>query len=51
MPVLVAIENGQVVDKLVGLQDEDKLRKFVDKVMKEHYEGSKDVVKEKANDK
>lgn len=51
VPVLVAIENGQVVAKLVGLQDEDKLRKFVDKVMKDHYEGTKEVVKEKAKDK
>ncbi|KAL0270810.1 UNVERIFIED_CONTAM: hypothetical protein PYX00_008101 [Menopon gallinae] len=35
IPVIMAIDNGQVVDKLVGLQDEDKLRKFVDKILSE----------------
>lgn len=35
VPVLLAIENGKVVDKMVGLQDTDKLRKFVNQVLKE----------------
>lgn len=33
--MIMAVDNGQVVDKLVGLQDEDKLRKFVDKILSE----------------
>ncbi|KAK9502695.1 hypothetical protein O3M35_011411 [Rhynocoris fuscipes] len=31
VPVLVAIRNGKVEERLVGLQDTDKLRQFVDK--------------------
>ncbi|CAH1399157.1 unnamed protein product [Nezara viridula] len=31
VPVLIAIRNGKVEERLVGLQDTDKLRKFVDK--------------------
>ncbi|XP_073968719.1 thioredoxin, mitochondrial-like [Rhodnius prolixus] len=31
VPVLVGIRNGKVEERLVGLQDTDKLRKFVDK--------------------
>lgn len=34
VPVLIAMKNGKVEDKLIGLQDTDKLRKFVDKVVK-----------------
>ncbi|PSN56985.1 Thioredoxin [Blattella germanica] len=33
VPVLIAIKNGKVEERLVGLQDTDKLRKFVDKVV------------------
>lgn len=32
VPVLLAMKDGKVEDRLVGLQDVDKLRKFVDKV-------------------
>jgi len=32
VPVLIAIRNGKVEERLVGLQDTDKLRKFVEKV-------------------
>lgn len=31
VPVLIAIRNGKVEERLVGLQDTDKLRQFVDK--------------------
>lgn len=34
VPVLIAMKNGKVEDKLIGLQDTDKLRKFVDKIVK-----------------
>jgi len=33
VPVLIAFKNGKVEGRLVGLQDTDKLRKFVDKVV------------------
>ncbi|XP_069701160.1 thioredoxin, mitochondrial [Periplaneta americana] len=33
VPVLIAIKNGKVEERLVGLQDTDKLRKFVEKVV------------------
>ncbi|KAJ9583526.1 hypothetical protein L9F63_022144 [Diploptera punctata] len=33
VPVLIAIKNGKVEERLVGLQDTDKLRQFVDKVV------------------
>jgi len=33
VPVLIAMKNGKVEDKLIGLQDTDKLRKFVNKVI------------------
>lgn len=45
------MDNGEVVDKLVGLQDEDKLRKFVDKVMREHCEEAEATDIKKANTK
>ncbi|GLH06316.1 Thioredoxin-T [Gryllus bimaculatus] len=32
VPVLIAIKDGKVAERLVGLQDTDKLRKFVEKV-------------------
>jgi thioredoxin 1 len=32
VPVLVAIKNGKVEGRMVGLQDTDQLRKFVEKV-------------------
>ncbi|KAL1129396.1 hypothetical protein AAG570_013923 [Ranatra chinensis] len=32
VPVLLAIRNGKVEERLVGLQDTDKLRQFVDKI-------------------
>uniref|UniRef100_A0A0A9ZB97 Thioredoxin, mitochondrial n=1 Tax=Lygus hesperus TaxID=30085 RepID=A0A0A9ZB97_LYGHE len=32
VPVLLAMRNGKVEDRLVGLQDIDKLRKFVDQL-------------------
>lgn len=32
VPVLVAIKNGKERQRLVGLQDEDKLRKWVDQL-------------------
>lgn len=31
------MKNGKVEDKLIGLQDTDKLRKFVDKVVKKWF--------------
>lgn len=34
VPVLLAIRNGKVEQRLVGLQDTDKLRQWVDKVVK-----------------
>lgn len=34
VPVLLAIRNGKVEQRLVGLQDTDKLRKWVDDVVK-----------------
>lgn len=33
VPVLLVMRNGKVEDRIVGLQDTDKLRKFVDKVI------------------
>lgn len=30
VPVLVAIKNGKVLNRLVGLQDTDKLRKWIE---------------------
>ncbi|KAK6630784.1 hypothetical protein RUM43_013565 [Polyplax serrata] len=51
VPVILAMDNGEVVDKLVGLQDEDKLRKFVDKVMREHCEEAEESDLKKANPK
>ncbi|XP_021919764.1 thioredoxin, mitochondrial [Zootermopsis nevadensis] len=33
VPALVAIKNGKVQERLVGLQDIDKLRKFVDQLI------------------
>lgn len=33
VPVLVVMKNGKVEDRLVGLQDTDKLHKFIDKVI------------------
>ena len=35
VPVLVAIRDGKVEDRLVGLQDTDKIRKFVEKYTKQ----------------
>jgi thioredoxin 1 len=35
VPALIAIKNGKVQERLVGLQDMDKLRKFVDKLVHE----------------
>ncbi|KAK0173990.1 hypothetical protein PV328_007114 [Microctonus aethiopoides] len=31
VPVLIAMKDGKVLERIVGLQDTDKLRKFVDK--------------------
>ncbi|XP_011314972.1 thioredoxin, mitochondrial [Fopius arisanus] len=31
VPVLIAMKDGKVLERMVGLQDTDKLRKFVDK--------------------
>lgn len=33
VPVLLAVKNGKVQQRLVGLQDTDKLRKFVEQVV------------------
>jgi thioredoxin 1 len=33
VPVLVGIKNGKVEERLVGLQDTDKLRKFVERII------------------
>jgi thioredoxin 1 len=33
VPVLIAFKNGKVQERLVGLQDVDKLRKFVNSVV------------------
>lgn len=35
VPVLLAIRNGKVEHRLVGLQDTDKLRKWIDQVIVE----------------
>ncbi|KAL1391548.1 hypothetical protein pipiens_012306 [Culex pipiens pipiens] len=35
VPVLLAIRNGKVEQRLVGLQDTDKLRNWVENVVKE----------------
>jgi thioredoxin 1 len=35
VPVIIAFRDGKVQERLVGLQDVDKLRKFVDKVVGE----------------
>ena len=32
VPTMLAIKNGEVVDKLIGLQDEDVLASFVGKL-------------------
>lgn len=31
VPVLIAMKDGKVLDRIVGLQDVDKLKQFVDK--------------------
>ena len=31
VPVLIVMKDGKVLDRIVGLQDVDKLRQFVDK--------------------
>lgn len=33
VPVLLAVKNGKVQQRLVGLQDTDKLRKFVEQMI------------------
>lgn len=33
MPELIAIKDGQVQGKMIGLQDEDKLKNFVSKLV------------------
>jgi thioredoxin 1 len=33
VPVLLAIKNGKVAERMVGLQDTDQIRKFVDRVI------------------
>ncbi|XP_044737662.1 thioredoxin, mitochondrial-like isoform X2 [Chrysoperla carnea] len=38
IPVLVAIRNGKVEERLEGLQDADKIRKFVDKILENNKE-------------
>ncbi|XP_041987567.1 thioredoxin, mitochondrial-like [Aricia agestis] len=38
VPVLVAIKNGKVQQRLVGLQDADKLRKWIDQFASEESE-------------
>lgn len=38
VPVLVAIKNGKVQQKLVGLQDTDKLRKWIEQFSSEESE-------------
>lgn len=35
VPVLVAIKNGKVLHRLVGLQDSDKLRKWIEQFTSE----------------
>lgn len=35
VPVLVAIKNGKVQQRLVGLQDTDKLRKWINQITEE----------------
>lgn len=34
VPVLIAMKDGKVLERIVGLQDTDKLRQFVDKYAK-----------------
>lgn len=34
IPALVVFENGKVKERLVGLQDEDKLNLWIDKILK-----------------
>lgn len=38
VPVLVAIKNGKVQQRLVGLQDTDKLRKWINQLTSEDSE-------------
>jgi thioredoxin 1 len=33
VPTVIAIKNGKIVDKAVGLMDDDKIRKFVKDAM------------------
>lgn len=33
VPVLLVMRNGKVEDRIVGLQDTDKLRKFIEKAL------------------
>lgn len=33
VPVLMVVKNGKVINRLVGLQDTDKLRDWVDKAV------------------
>lgn len=35
VPVLMVVKNGKVINRLVGLQDTDKIRDWVDKAMEE----------------
>ena len=35
VPVIIAFKNGKAQERLIGLQDVDKLRKFVNKVVDE----------------
>lgn len=38
VPVLVAIKNGKIQQRLVGLQDTDKLRKWIEQFTSEEAE-------------
>ncbi|XP_063244918.1 thioredoxin, mitochondrial-like [Bacillus rossius redtenbacheri] len=40
VPVLVAMKNGKVEERLIGLQDHDKLRQFVGKLVDKQAAGS-----------
>lgn len=36
VPVLMAMKNGKVVNRMVGLQDTDKIRAWIDKTVEDN---------------
>ncbi|XP_026474224.1 thioredoxin, mitochondrial-like isoform X2 [Ctenocephalides felis] len=46
VPVLLAIKNGKVEHRLVGLQDTESIRKFVGNILHEPSDESKEIILE-----